>query len=209
MMTSVKHKNFSLKEIKENHEIYSKRIVLYEKFGLDQEKMRKDFIGLLSARGSVLEIGTGKGLLTTLLARSFNKVVSVDIDDKEQRIAMLNSAYDKQLEKIQFITADASGLSYPDRSFDAVVSAFAFHHLVFPFKVIREMVRLADKQIIISDFNAKGFDAVERIHASEGKTHELKPGDFSIVGVYLKEFGFEVKTIDCQYQIIYSAMRNG
>ena len=198
----------SLEEIEKNHNVFIKRQNLYKKYGFDHEETRRNVLRQLSGENSsILEIGTGKGILTTMLAGSFDRVLSVDIDSEELRIAKLNAAYFKQSDKIEFLTADAGSLGLPERSFDAVVSAFTFHHLEFPFKVIREMARVAINQIVISDFSSNGFKIVEQIHKLEGKTHTQLPGDFSIVGVYLKEFNFDVKIIEDEWQIIYVANR--
>ncbi len=195
-------------DISRNHDIFLGRTALYKKYGLDLEETRTNIVGQLpNDIGTVLEIGTGKGYLTTMLARHFKKIVSVDIDSGEHRIAMLNAAYYKQLDKIEFVTADAAGLDFTDRSFDAVVSAFTFHHLDFPFKVIREIMRLAGRQVVISDFNSHGFEIIERVHQAEGKTHLRKPGDFEIVGVFLEEHNFDVRTIEYECQTVYSAQR--
>ncbi len=199
---------FSPQEIQNNHAIYMERNNLYKKYGFDREEAAWEIVHfLLKENSTILEIGTGKGHLTTILAQFFEKVVSIDIDSNEQRIAGLNAAYSGLLQRIEFVSADAARLDYPDRSFDAVVSAFTFHHLELPFKVIGEMIRLAAVQIVISDFNSKGFETIEKIHNREGKIHEKISVDFDIVGVYLKEFGFEVSVFDYEHQKIYSAIR--
>jgi ubiquinone/menaquinone biosynthesis C-methylase UbiE len=195
-------------DIAVNHAFFSERMALYKRYGFDQEEARRRFVNQVSEHNkSVLEIGTGRGYCTVMLARSFDRIVSVGLDGNEHRTAMLNAAYYGLLHKIEFVTADAGKLGYPDKSFDAVVSAFTFHHLDFLFKVMREMMRIADRQIVVSDFTEKGFDAVERVHRFEGRTHERKPGDFSIVGAYMKEFNFDVSVVEDEWQILYSARR--
>ena len=199
---------FTADEIESNHKKYMDRITLYKKYGIDHEEIRKKIIRVIPDNTkSILEIGTGKGYLTALLNGPFDRIVTVDNDNNENRMAMLNTACNNLIEKIEFITADAGSLDYPDRSFDTAVSAFTFHHLDLPFKVIREMTRLAARCIIISDFSPKGFDTIRQIHNSEGRNHEIKPGDFDIVGVYFRELDFEVTTIKDEWQIIYSAQR--
>lgn len=198
----------SMQDIHTNRAIFLERLALYKKFGFDQEESRKKITDqLLRGHKSIIEIGTGKGHLTMMLAQSFDRVVSVDMDSDGQRIAMLNAAYNDQLNKIEFISADAGRLAYPDKSFDAVVSAFTFHHLDLPFTVIREMIRLAGSQIVISDFNRKGFEIVNKVHEHEGRIHEIKTEYFDVVGVYLREFDFDVNVIMDEYQIIYSAVK--
>ena len=199
--------DFSREEIESNHEIFLKRNSIYRGHGVDQDELRRSIARLTDpASSSVLEIGTGRGSLTSILAES-SRIVSVDLHSEDKKTAMLHAAYYKRLENIEFVNADAADLCFRSRSFDSVVSAFTFHHFDLPFKVLREMARVADKQIIISDFNEKGFEAVEKVHLSEGRIHERKPADFSIVGVYLKEFNFDVTVIEEEWQTIYSAKR--
>ncbi|MBN2160122.1 MAG: class I SAM-dependent methyltransferase [Spirochaetes bacterium] len=184
------------------------RNALFKEYALDQEGVRNAVMRQLSKdHRSLLEIGTGKGQLTAMLAGSYESVETVDLDADVQRTAMLHASYYGLSGKIQFISENSENLHYGDRSFDAVVSAFAFHHFENPFKVVREMIRVADKQVIVSDFSPEGFAVIERVSANEGRTHERKPGDFSIVGFFLKEHNFRVTVIEDYWQIIYSAWR--
>ncbi|MBN2401680.1 MAG: class I SAM-dependent methyltransferase [Spirochaetes bacterium] len=205
----IQQNQFSPEEIQKNHTVYAERSAVYKSFGFDREEAARKIVHyLFKDHRSILEIGTGRGYLTTILAQFFDRIVSVDIDSNEQNSAGLNAAYHGVLNKIEFVPADAGKLDYPERSFDAVVSAFTFHHLELPFKVISEMIRLADRQIVISDFNLNGFKIVEKVHNYEGRTHGIISGDFDIVGVYLKEHNFNVTVFEYEHQKIYSAVRN-
>ncbi len=198
---------FSNEKIQNNRLAYLERLALYKKFGFDHEAAREKIIlHLPNTLDSILEIGTGKGYLTTMLAHSFKKVVTVDIESDEQKIAGLNAAY-YDLDNIEFVLSDAGKLNYPDKAFDAVVSAFTFHHLESPFKVLSEMIRLAAKQILISDFTRKGFEIIDKVHLYNGKKHEARTDYFDIIGVYLKEFNFNVQIFESEYQMIFSAAR--
>ncbi|MBL7197707.1 MAG: hypothetical protein ISS47_06375, partial [Candidatus Omnitrophica bacterium] len=78
----------------ENYKIYSERINLYKKLGYDTEKER-GFI-LEKARsiyGKVLEVGTGKGYATIVLAKQGYKFTSIDISVHEQKFARLYFNY--------------------------------------------------------------------------------------------------------------------
>ncbi len=208
MKTEIATSDFSSEDIKNNHEIFLKRGTLYKEQGVDQEELRKSVARLVQPdSSSVLEIGTGRGYLTSMLAGSFSRIVTVDMESSDLRTARLNAVYYNRLDNIEFLTADACSMDFHDRSFDAVVSSFTFHHFDLPFKALREMARVAGRQLIISDFNEKGFEAVAKVHRMEGRTHERKPADFSIVGVYLKEFNFDVTVIEQEWQTIYSAKR--
>lgn len=200
---------FSSDEIKANHDIFIQRDAIYKEYGFDPQKARQNIVQRIdSSCRSILELGTGKGHLTLQLAQNFPiRVVSVDLDSQAQRIAKLNAAHYGVLDKIEFVTADISELDFKKESFDTVVSSFTFHHLALPFKAIRKMVSLAKKQIVLSEFNDRGFDIIERIHESEGRSHSRGSSDFSIVGAFLKEFNFKVSRFEDEWQVIYSALK--
>lgn len=124
--------------------------------------------------GNVLEIGTGKGRFLAALAKTVDRVTTVDIDPQEQQIARLNARAAGVEGKIQFVLQDAAHLPWPDQTFDAVVTMNAIHHIKdFP-TVLEEMLRVVKPggQIVLADFSPRGFQIMERLHRSEGRTHE-------------------------------------
>ena len=81
-------------EVLENHKRYLERKALYKSFGCDVDKERKfilDAARLIS--GSILEVGTGKGHFTLVLARAGFKFTTIDISEQEQKFARLNLKY--------------------------------------------------------------------------------------------------------------------
>ncbi len=198
---------FTTQEIENNHRVFEERLLKFKEAGIDQIATRAKIMEFVPLNKYVLEIGTGKGYLTKELAKKSHRVISVDMNEKDQHIAKLNAAYDKILDKIEFIHTNAEHINYPDRHFDSVVSAYTFHHLKNPFAVLLEMIRLTSLSLIISDFNKNGFQILNKLHNKEGGTHDEGSGDYSIVGVFLEEHGFEVKKIIDELQIIYVAKR--
>ena len=69
------------------------------------------------------------------------------------------------------------------------------------------MISLAKRQIVISEFSDNGFDIMDRIHESDGRSHSRGSSDFSIVGAFLKEFNFKINRFEDEWQVIYSALR--
>lgn len=202
-------KDIDQKEIEENNKIVSERYELFKKHGYDRDKANKFIIKKVSPiEGKILEIGTGKGHLTSLLAKETEAVVTADISKEGQRFAVLNAASNKVLDKISFLIFNAEKIPYKDRFIDLIISAHAFHHFKNPFAVLSEMIRVCGKKLVIADFNENGFNIVRKIHKSEGHQHEEECGDFSIVGEYLKEHGFSVNKYDDTCQIVYVAERN-
>jgi ubiquinone/menaquinone biosynthesis C-methylase UbiE len=195
-------------EIEENRKKVLERFSLYKDYGYDRIK-NLDFIAQKAGaiKGRILEIGTGKGHLTSLLAKKAEKVITVDISEEEQKFAALNAAAEGILDRIKFEVCDAAKLPYSDNSFDLIISGNAFHHFEYPFAVLQEMIRVCNKKLVIADFSREGFEIVRKIHRDEGREHEEQHGDFGIVGVYLKEYGFSVKRFDEYCQMVYVALK--
>jgi len=195
-------------QIEANHEKMLERKRLYKQYGYDQDASRKFIIEkCLPLEKPVLEIGTGKGGMTVLLAKNAGKVLTVDISAGEQEFARLNAAAEGVLDKIEFVVRDAADLPYPDKSFGTVVSVNAFHHFEQPFAVLAEMIRACAAKLVIADFNREGFEIIRQIHRDEGREHEEQCGDFSIVGEYLKEHNFVVNRYEDHCQQVYVAQR--
>lgn len=196
-------------EIEENKKKFLERVSLYRSYGYDQVKSREFFVQKASPiKGDILEIGTGKGYLTTLLAKKAENIITVDISKEEQHLAALNAAAEGILDRIIFNICDAAKLPYSDNRFDLVISANAFHHFENSFAVLQEMIRVCKKKLVITDFNKEGFEIIRKIHRDEGREHEEQHGDFGIVGVYLKEHGFSVKRFEEYCQVVYVAKKN-
>ncbi len=196
-------------DIRRNHENYIQRLAFYKKRGFDQLQARYNILDHIGNHPkSILEIGTGKGHLTVLLAGRAEKVVTVDINKDDQYIALLNAEYEKVSSKIDFVYANAENLEFPDNSFDLVISAFSFHHFDKPYAIIREMIRITNDYLIITDFHKIGLSIIAQAHRDEGRIHEYNENnDFSITGIFLKENGFSVKEQSDPWQTIFVARK--
>jgi ubiquinone/menaquinone biosynthesis C-methylase UbiE len=110
---------------------------------------------------TVLDIGAGP--LATIAARDFHcTVTNIDIS----RDALMDAKRDaeEESERITFEIGDATSLSYPNRSFDVVISYGALHHIEVAKrkKFIQEAYRVAKEKCIIAELTSEGFD---KIHA--------------------------------------------
>jgi len=193
------------KEVLENHKKYLDRVNFYRSFGYDLEKER-DFIldKSLPISGNILEIGTGKGHFALALAKRGFSFTSIDISEEEQEIAKLNIQYYGLEKQVIFKIENAQDLSFPDRSFDVIFSINVFHHLQEPQAVLNEIVRLLrpEGKIVLSDFNAKGLEAINACHVHEGRVHDYFKHDlseakdyFTIRGLKVREFQSEVQRV--------------
>jgi len=79
------------------------------------------------ARFEVLDLGAGSGLLSAMIAAAFPKA-RLTLFDLTPEMLMIARARLKPLGKrVRFVTADLA--TVPSKSYDAVVSALALHHL--------------------------------------------------------------------------------
>ena len=174
---------------------YKDRVRLYKRYGFDIE-LSKKFILKKSELGdeSILEIGTGRGYMAVTLLKKGKKFVSIDIDREAQKNAGLcfkQMDIDKNIsEKIM----NAENLAYKDEVFDFVISTNTVHHFENPGKCLKEIVRVAKKKIVISDFNKTGARLIDRIHMAEGKDgHHMGGMDIREVKIFLEKLRIKVK----------------
>jgi len=196
------------KEILDNHKLYLERKALYKSFGFDIDKER-DFV-IEKAQpiyGDILEAGTGKGHFALSLARAGYSFTTFDISETEQAFAKLNLKYFGLETKAVFYIENGENLSFKDKSFDIIFAVNILHHLINPYKVIDEFIRVLsfEGKIIISDFTKEGLEIVDKIHALEGRTHEVSKTTLSDIESYLVNKGFKTKQHKSRFQEVLIA----
>ncbi len=157
------------------HRMLLQREAYFRKFGYDSPRSIAFTLShALPLKGSVLEIGTGKGRFLVQLARHANAVATVDVNAGAQVYARLNARHAGVEDRIQFVLGDAARLSWPDHTFDAAVTFNAIHHIPDFQSVLKEMLRVVKPggKIVLADFSPRGFQIMARMHRSEGKTHQ-------------------------------------
>lgn len=208
MLNIINIENISKKKIEDNHNKYVERVNLYKSMGFDQEKARRNIIECIGDdNATILEVGTGKGYLTAVLAKKYASVFSVDISKEDQEIACLNAIYAKVIDKIHFEIIEENRLEFRDYNFDSVVSAFTFHHMKDPYPMIDEMIRLFRNILVISDFNKNGYQIINKAHQLEGRVHHKENNEFDDVKSYLEGKGLLVSEKEDECQKILIAKR--
>jgi len=92
----------------------------------------------------ILEIGCGEGTKLDIICNHKSKGTGVDISPIAIKKAIL------QYPQYKFIQADGEKLPFDDNKFDLVYSAFTLEHTQNPEKVIKEMIRVAQKGAYLS-----------------------------------------------------------
>jgi 2-polyprenyl-3-methyl-5-hydroxy-6-metoxy-1,4-benzoquinol methylase len=198
------------KELIENHQRYLERVALYRQYGYDIDKERSFIIEKArSIEGSILEVGTGKGYFTMALARAGFNFFSFDISVTEQKYALLNLMYHGWEQQVSFGVADVECLPCEDGFFDVIFAVNMVHHLSSVRKFCDELIRILKPagKMILSDFNTQGFAIVDKIHALEGRQHEMSAGTLAETKAILKEYGMKVEEHHDTYQHVLVASR--
>ncbi len=94
--------------------------------------------------GEVLDVGTGPGRIPILLCQAdpSARLLAVDLAEAMIVRARENVAAAGLEGRIRCEPCDAKHTSYPDRSFEAVISNTIIHHIPDPAPVLGEMARL-------------------------------------------------------------------
>lgn len=198
------------KEVLENHKRYLARKELYKSFGYDIDKERAFIIDKAQPiYGDILEAGTGKGHFALALAKEGYRFTTFDISEQEQKFARLNLKYFGLDHLVDFRIENGESLSFKDKSFDIIFSINTFHHLVNPYKVLDELIRLLsfEGKLVLSDFTKEGMALMDKIHASEGRTHEISKVALSDIEQYLITKGFRVDKVNSTFQKVLIAYR--
>jgi ubiquinone/menaquinone biosynthesis C-methylase UbiE len=96
------------------------------------------------ACGRILDVGTGPGYFPIEIARLIRNVTVIGIDLSRDMIRMAkeNARRAALEDRVTFEVEDANKVSYPDSSFDLVVSTGSFHHWKDQVRVLNEIHRI-------------------------------------------------------------------
>jgi SAM-dependent methyltransferase len=145
-------------------------MLIYAKYG--KFKHRDRMLNMISWRGDeqVLDVGTGRGLLLVGAARRLTRGKGTGIDVWSTKDLSGNSVERTQTnvevecvkDKVELRSEDARKLSFPDASFDVVLSNLCLHNIpdqAGRAQACREIVRVLKPggTAIISDFIRTGF----------------------------------------------------
>jgi len=205
--------DISTEEIKTNYKNFKRRISVYKRKGLDLIKSREFMLNKAKPlRGSILEIGTGSGYATIVLARAGSKFISVDKDEESLKKTALKLAYEKILDNVKFYLMDGSSLAFNNESFDNVFVIDLFHHINDINKMLSEIDRVLcrDGKAILADFNKRGMKIVDCVHKEEGHIHEDSGVSRDFVYSYFKDLGYGIKSYDekCHWLLIINKLQS-
>jgi|GEM_PF-146351 len=195
-------------EIAENRKRLEERDRLHLKYGMERLAAYWSIIDRLGpAEGSVLEIGTGRGVTAALLAKKYKEVTTVDISDIDIKTSMMNAAYEKVLDKISYCICDAADMPFRDGQFECSVSINGFHHFKDPSAVIGEMIRVTGGTVVLADFSESGFEIVRKIHKLDGEEHEEHESNVDLIGEIFSKHGYKADKYEIHHNKIFVVRR--
>ena len=182
------------------------RLKLFKKYGYDIPKARKFIISKakLVKGGSMLEVGTGRGHMATVLACNGFKFVSIDLDKKAQNVARIHLKAIKRNKSVTLKIMNAERIQYKDDFFYQVISVNFIHHAKNPVRCLKEMIRVAKNKLIIADINKRGERIMEKVHGLDGHSHEVSKMSLQETEGLLKKTGLKVNIYrdSCQTVLI-------
>lgn len=191
--------NYDEKAVAEYYERRKKFI----SYGLDQFQNADYIVSVAEPLdGSILEIGTGRGLLTSYIAQKA-ALTTVDIDIDLQSFAKELTKARGVYENVTFLLRDILKEPYPEGAFDIVISANAVHHFEEPEKMITEICKTASRKVVISDFTREGFAILEKIHGDEGNHHSHGHFPIDNIGDVIKAAGLKMTRHERFHSIVY------
>jgi len=195
------------KEIEENHKHFSEMVSLYKKRGIDFLGSREFILEKAQTlQGNILEIGSGTGYATLVLAKAGYKFVSVDKDRDALKTTALNLAYENVLSNVKFYVMDGKSLAFANSSFENVVIVNLFHHIDGVNAIFCETDRVlaTGGKLILADFNERGMEIVNSVHKEEGRIHIDCDVSKDYVYSYFHGLGYEIKNYEdrCHWILI-------
>ena len=117
--------------------------------------------------------------------------------------------YYRLQQQVTFLLADVESVPCDDGFFDVIFAVNMVHHLPSVRKTCDEFTRLLspDGKIVLSDFNEKGLAILDKIHAREGRRHEVSGGTLADVKAILAGRGFAIKECRSELQDMLVACR--
>lgn len=176
----------------------------YAEMGYDPYLNAEFIVSLLGDKsGTVLEVGTGRGFVTTYLAKQ-HKVTSLDVDSEAQEFAKDLAASEGVEDKIEFLLRDINEEPFSENSYDYLFSANSFHHYEKPEQTVELMCKAAREKVVITDFNEEGFKIADMMHKNEGKGgHDSGSSPLSLAGDVMSRSGLKVEKFEKYVTIAY------
>jgi len=148
------------------------------------------------AKGALLDIGTGPGILPLEIGKLIPsvRITGIDVGEKMIEIAQANKKK-YGLTNVDFMVMDANALSFDDDAFDMVISTDSLHHWKRPARIIDEIYRClkpGGEAWIYDGFSGASNKDIDTCTAGFARVFPL----YSLVRLMLGIHGFSQKEYD-------------
>jgi SAM-dependent methyltransferase len=166
-----------------------------------QARVLANMIGRIHQR-DILDVGTGTGRAALLFARGGAHVTAVDASEEMLAVARQRAA--EQGVKVHFQVGDVHALSFPDRSFDAVVCLRVLMHTPDWRRSIAELCRVAERLVIVDYPSARSVAMLEAAarrlaHAAGSRTEPYRVLSQRAVAQAFDRNGFRIRSVHRQF----------
>ena len=180
-----------------------RRNALYLEHGFDREKAASFVVDSAGdIRPPILDIGSGRGAAAVEMARRGLPLLSVDISEEEIDRAVLYARYAGVESLIGFLVADANLLPFDGGRFNFISMINVLHHLGDYSGIMSEVSRVLAPggTLLLADLTDEGFEILDRVHVSEGRTHSKHNGSgMDEVAAELNDFGIQCTGRDIRF----------
>jgi SAM-dependent methyltransferase len=168
-----------------------------------QERVIASFLAPVAGR-TVLDVGTGTGRAAIALAARGAHVTGVDAS--AEMLAVAERRAKAAGVAVAFVTGDAHGLAFPDRSFDAVVCLRVLMHTPDWQRSLGELCRVARERVVFDYpalMSAAALQAAARhaFHAAGGRVEAYRVFADRAVHAQLLANGFRVADSHRQFAL--------
>jgi ubiquinone/menaquinone biosynthesis C-methylase UbiE len=138
-------------------------------------QLAKDIASTAPDNGTVLDVGTGPGVLLVELARCRADLRLTGVDPASDMVAVAERNLNEFAPRATARVGDVGDLPFPDQSFDLIVSSLSLHHWEDPDAAVAELARVLRPggRLVIYDFRFAPFDAL----TSAARTRSLFTGE--------------------------------
>ncbi len=134
------------------------------------EKISTSFPNRTRENIRILDVGTGPGLFSILMAELGYSVTAIDLTPNMLSEARINAGI--YAEKINFMEMNAEQLEFDDNSFDVIMTRNLTWNLPHPEKAYGEWVRVLDSDGLLLNFDANWYSYLYDENAKASYEHD-------------------------------------
>lgn len=173
-----------------------------------REKLAKLLIQLpIASGGTILDVGSGTGVLVPFLRELFAPRLIVELDIAEAMLAEARKKFGDW--GIRYILGDAKDVIF-DETFDAILCYSSFPHFADKEGTVRHLVRFLNDRGVFAILHTSGRAQIHAIHAQDAITRDHFLPEGHEVAQMLANAGLRVLVVrDAEEEYLVAGVREG